>query len=110
MKTILRYNFNQVLNSAWEEDFVYEVSCPNSTIAIRILARFAGLVVEHITVGCSFSQLFVVEPKPCVVNMGITFQDLTNHRISQDQDLASHWMHKTTGCLAEPKVPFIPFF
>ena len=44
------------------------------------------LVVEHITVEPSFSQLFEVEPKHCVVKMGITCQDLTNHRISQNWD------------------------
>ena len=45
------------------------------------------LVVEHITVGRSVSQLFEVEPKHCVVKMGITCQDLTNRRISQNQDI-----------------------
>ena len=33
------------------------------------------LVVEHITMGRSFSQLFEVEPKQCVVKMEITCQD-----------------------------------
>ena len=41
-----------------------------------------SLVVERITVGRSFSQLFEVEPKHCVVKMGITCQDLTNYRMS----------------------------
>ena len=45
-----------------------------------------SLVVEHITVAHIFSQLFEVEPKHCVVKMGITCQDLTNHRISQNRD------------------------
>ena len=43
-------------------------------------------VVEHITVGRNFSQLFEAEPKHCAVKMGITCQDLTNHRISQNRD------------------------
>ena len=43
-------------------------------------------VAEHITGGRSFSQLFEVEPKHCAVKMGITCQDLTNYRISQNQD------------------------
>ena len=46
-----------------------------------------SLVVEHITVRRSFSQIFEVEPKHCVVNMGITCQDLTNHRRSQNRDI-----------------------
>ena len=41
------------------------------------------LLVEHITVGRSFSQLFEVEPKHCVVKVGIICQDLINHRKSQ---------------------------
>ena len=44
-----------------------------------------SLVVKCITVGRSFPQLFGVEAKYCVVNMGITCQDLTNHRISQNR-------------------------
>ena len=48
-----------------------------------------SLVVEHITVRRSCSQLFEVEQKHCVVNMGITCQDLTNHRISQNRDIGS---------------------
>ena len=43
-------------------------------------------LVERITVGPSFSQLFEVEPKHCVVKMGITCHDLPNNRISQNQD------------------------
>ena len=35
-----------------------------------------SLVVEHVTVGRSFSQLFEVEPKHCVVKMGITCWDI----------------------------------
>ena len=46
-----------------------------------------SLVVERITVGRSFPQLFEVESKHCVVKMGITCQDLTNHRISQNRDI-----------------------
>ena len=42
-----------------------------------------SLVVEHITVGRSFSQLFEVEPKDCVIKMRTSCQDLTNHRISE---------------------------
>ena len=61
-----------------------------------------SLVVEHITVGRSFSQLFEVEPKHCVVKMRITCQDLTSHRISQNPGT-------TTGCLTEPEVPFFRF-
>ena len=45
-----------------------------------------SLVIEHITVVRSFSQLLEVEPKHCVVKRGITCQDLTNHRISQNRD------------------------
>ena len=44
------------------------------------------LVVEHITEGRSFSQLFEVEPKRCVVKMGITCQDLTHHIMSQNRN------------------------
>ena len=44
-----------------------------------------SLVAEHI-VGHSFSQLFEVEPKHCVVEMGIACQDLTIHKISQNRD------------------------
>ena len=47
-----------------------------------------SLVAERITIGHSFSQLFEVEPKHCVVKMGITCQDLTNHRISQNRDMS----------------------
>ena len=36
--------------------------------------------------GHNFSQLFEVEPKHCVVKMGITYEDLTNHRIAQNRD------------------------
>ena len=43
-------------------------------------------LVELITVGRSFSQLSEVEPKHCVVKMGIACQDLANHRISQNRD------------------------
>ena len=46
-----------------------------------------SLVLERITVGRSFSQLFEVEPKHCVVKIGTTCQDLTNHRISQNRDI-----------------------
>ena len=47
-----------------------------------------SLVVERITtVGRSFSQLFEVERKHCVVKMGITCQDLTNHRIFKNRDI-----------------------
>ena len=53
-----------------------------------------SLVLENITVGRSFSQLFEVEPKHYVVRMGIICPDLTNHRISQNRDTASDWMHK----------------
>ena len=45
-----------------------------------------SLVVEDITVGRSFCQLIEVKPKHCVVKLGITCQDLTNHRISQNWD------------------------
>ena len=45
-----------------------------------------SLLAERIAVGRSFSQLIEVEPKHCVVKMGITCQDLTNHRISQNRD------------------------
>ena len=45
------------------------------------------IVVERVTIGRSFSQPFEVEPKHCVVKMGITCQDLTNHRISQNRDI-----------------------
>ena len=45
-----------------------------------------SLVVEHITVGRSVSQLFEVEPNHYVVKMGIICQDLTNHRMSQNRD------------------------
>ena len=45
-----------------------------------------SLVVEYITAGRSFSQLFEVEPKHCAAKMGITCQDLTNHRKSQNRD------------------------
>ena len=68
-----------------------------------------SLVVERITVGRSFSRLFEVEPKHCVVKMGITCQDLTNHRISQNQDIGLSLDAKTTGCLTEPGVPFFRF-
>ena len=46
-----------------------------------------SLVVEHVTVCRSFSQLSQVEPKHCLVKMGITCQDSTNHRISQNRDI-----------------------
>ena len=49
-------------------------------------ASGCSLVVEHITVGRSFSQLFEVKPKHCIVKMGITCQDLTSHSISQNRD------------------------
>ena len=49
-------------------------------------APTSSLIVEDITVGRSFSQLFEVGPKHCVVKMGITCQDLTNYRISQNRD------------------------
>ena len=45
-----------------------------------------SLVVEHITVGRGFSKLFEVESKHCDVKMRITFQNWTNHRISQNRD------------------------
>ena len=48
-------------------------------------------VVEHITVGRSFSQPFKVKPKHCIVKMGITCQDLTDHIISQNRD-AGLWL------------------
>ena len=44
------------------------------------------LVAELITIGRNFSQLFEVEPKHCVIKMGIICQDLTNHIISQNRD------------------------
>ena len=59
-----------------------------------------SLVLECFTVGCSFLQLFEVEPKHCVIKTGIICQDLTNHRIGI---LACDRMCKTTGCLTEPE-------
>ena len=46
-----------------------------------------SLVVAHITVGCSFSLLSEVEPTHCVLKIGITCQDLANHRISQNRNI-----------------------
>ena len=47
-----------------------------------------SLALEHITVGHSFSQLFDVEPKHCVVKMVITCEDLTNHNIPE----SGYWL------------------
>ena len=50
----------------------------------------------------SFSQLVKVEPKHCVVKMGITCQNLTSHRISQNRDTGfwldewNNWMPRGT--------------
>ena len=65
-----------------------------------------------VSVGRSFSQLIEMKQKHCVAKMGITCQDLTNLRISQNWILPSDWMRKTTGCLSEPEaeVPVFPFF
>ena len=46
-----------------------------------------SLVEERTPAGRSFSQLFEVETKHCIVKMGITCQDLTNDRISQNRDI-----------------------
>ena len=45
-----------------------------------------SLVVEHITIGRSSSELFEVEPKDCVAETRITCMDLANHRIFQNWD------------------------
>ena len=50
-------------------------------------APCSSLFVEHTTIGRSFSQLLKVEPEYFVAKMGITCQDLTNHRISQNWDI-----------------------
>ena len=57
-------------------------------IKLPLISEVPGcsLAVEHITVGRSFSQLFEMEPKHCVVKMRITCQDLTNHKISQNRN------------------------
>ena len=44
-------------------------------------------IVEHITLGRIFWQLFEVDPKRCVVKLGIICQDFANHRISQNRDI-----------------------
>ena len=64
-----------------------------------------SLVVEHITVGRSFSQLFEVEPEHCVLRMAITLS-----RFDQSQNISEliYWL--LIGCLAEPKVLFFSFF
>ena len=64
-----------------------------------------SLVIEHITVGRNFSQLFEVEQKHSVVQMGITYQDLISE-YTRIGILASDWMRKTTGCLTEPEAFF----
>ena len=55
---------------------------------VQIKLPWISEAVQRITVGRSFSQLFEVEPEHCVVKMGITCQDLTNHRISQNRDIS----------------------
>ena len=52
-----------------------------------------SLVVGRITVGPQLSQLFEVEPKQCVVKMGITCQDLSNHNIPE----SGYWL--LIGCV-----------
>ena len=47
-----------------------------------------------------------VAPKHCVVKMGITCQNLTNHKISQNRDTGFSLVRKTIGCLVEPQARF----
>ena len=55
-------------------------------ITLRRLIFFHCTACSLRTVRRSFSQLVKVEPKRCVVKMGITCQNLTNHRISRNRD------------------------
>ena len=55
-----------------------------------------SLVVKNIIVGRNFSQLFEVEPEHCVVKMGITCQNLTNH---SNMPESGHWL--LIGCVKQ---------
>ena len=69
-----------------------------------------SLVVEHITVGRSFSQLFQVKPKHCVVEWGSLFKISPITEYLKIRILASDWMHKTTDASRNQKSCFLGAF
>ena len=56
-------------------------------IVLRKISKIHSTQYNCRTVRRSFSQLAEVEPKHCAVKMGITCQNFTNYRISQNRDI-----------------------